>query len=146
MLKFAAELEEAESAANAAEPVEKEQAKPATVLAEKSLEEQYADTEKELAAAEKVQKDTKAKDTDSKKKTTMKKETAKEEAKAEKKADTATAGKEVEGKLDWDAVAEKARQMQEKYASAEEIPDTELPEQFDWRNYHGFDFTGEVRD
>ena len=40
----------------------------------------------------------------------------------------------------------KAQVFRNKYSSAEEIPDSELPEQHDWRNFHGYDFTGEIRD
>jgi C1A family cysteine protease len=40
---------------------------------------------------------------------------------------------------------EKAHKWQKSYASAEEIPDSELPESFDLRNIDGYDFTGAVR-
>jgi hypothetical protein len=32
------------------------------------------------------------------------------------------------------------------YASADEIPDSELPNNFDWRNVGGVDFTNKHRD
>ena len=35
--------------------------------------------------------------------------------------------------------------MQAKYSSADEIPDSELPENFDWRDIQGYDFTNEHR-
>jgi cathepsin C len=46
----------------------------------------------------------------------------------------------------WDAALQKAQQFQGKYATADQIPTSELPEQWDWRNVNGFDFTGQVRD
>lgn len=33
-----------------------------------------------------------------------------------------------------------------KYKSANDIPESEIPESFDWSNIDGFDFTGEIRD
>ena len=39
-----------------------------------------------------------------------------------------------------------AQKFQKKYTSYSEIPDTELPEQFDWRNVDGYDFTSQIRD
>jgi len=33
-----------------------------------------------------------------------------------------------------------------KYATADQIPDSELPETYDFTNMEGFDFTGPVRD
>lgn len=36
--------------------------------------------------------------------------------------------------------------FQTKYQTAEEIPDDQLPDHFDWRDVQGFDFTGQVRD
>ena len=39
-----------------------------------------------------------------------------------------------------------AQSWQKKYGSASEIPDAELPEQFDWRDIEGYDFTGKHRD
>jgi hypothetical protein len=36
--------------------------------------------------------------------------------------------------------------VRNKYPEASMIPDSELPEQWDWRNVNGFDFTGPVRD
>lgn len=47
---------------------------------------------------------------------------------------------------DFDAAVKKAQHFQNKYSSASEIPDSELPDSFDWRNVGDFDFTGEVRD
>jgi len=42
------------------------------------------------------------------------------------------------------ALAE-AQKFQKKYSNANEIPDSELPENFDWRNIKGYDFTNEHR-
>jgi len=36
--------------------------------------------------------------------------------------------------------------IQGKYKTAEEIPDKEVPQDFDLSNIDGFDFTGKVRD
>ena len=47
---------------------------------------------------------------------------------------------------DFQAALAQARKPQEQYNSAELIPDDHLPEQFDWRDVNGFDFTGKVRD
>ena len=41
---------------------------------------------------------------------------------------------------------EDAQKFQKKYSSAAEIPDSDLPENFDWRSVGGYDFTGEHRD
>ena len=38
-----------------------------------------------------------------------------------------------------------ALKFQKKYSTADQIPDSELPENFDWRNVGGFDFTNEHR-
>lgn len=35
--------------------------------------------------------------------------------------------------------------MRSKYRTASNIPDAELPKQFDLRNVNGIDFTGEIR-
>ena len=43
------------------------------------------------------------------------------------------------------ALAE-AQKYQKKYSSADQIPDNELPENFDWRNVGGHDFTNKHRD
>lgn len=47
---------------------------------------------------------------------------------------------------EFNAVKEKVQKYQKLFKSADEIPDTELPAQFDWRNVDGYDFTGKVRD
>jgi len=39
-----------------------------------------------------------------------------------------------------------AQSWQGKYGSASAIPDAELPEQFDWRDIEGYDFTSKHRD
>ena len=39
-----------------------------------------------------------------------------------------------------------AQKFQKKYSSADQIPDSELPEFFDWRNVSGHDFTSKIRD
>ena len=41
---------------------------------------------------------------------------------------------------------ERVKKFEAKYPDANSIPDNELPENFDWRNYNGVDFTGEVVD
>lgn len=39
-----------------------------------------------------------------------------------------------------------AAQKFQQYSAYTEIPDSELPEQFDWRDVEGYDFTGKIRD
>lgn len=39
-----------------------------------------------------------------------------------------------------------AQSFQKKYATADEIPDSEIPESFDWRDVGGHDYTGQIRD
>ena len=39
---------------------------------------------------------------------------------------------------------EYAQQWQKKYADAQDIPDSEIPEAHDFRNIMGFDFTGPI--
>lgn len=41
---------------------------------------------------------------------------------------------------------EQAKYFHNKYNSADAIPDSELPQNFDLRNISGFDFTGTIRD
>lgn len=41
---------------------------------------------------------------------------------------------------------EEAQKFQKKYQSADQIPDEELPDNFDWRNVGGYDFTNKHRD
>jgi len=41
---------------------------------------------------------------------------------------------------------EEARKYQKKYATADAIPDSELPKNFDWRNIKGVNFTNQHRD
>ena len=41
---------------------------------------------------------------------------------------------------------EKAQQYQKKYKKANDIPDDDLPDSLDWRNYDGYDFTSYFRD
>jgi hypothetical protein len=41
---------------------------------------------------------------------------------------------------------ETAQKYQKAYSDANAIPDSELPENFDWRNVSGFDFTNPHRD
>ena len=41
---------------------------------------------------------------------------------------------------------EKVQAYQKKYKTTDEIPDSELPESYDFSNMDGFDFTGPVRD
>ena len=40
---------------------------------------------------------------------------------------------------------ELAQKYMKKYESSEQIPDDELPENFDWRDVGGYDFLGPVR-
>ena len=47
---------------------------------------------------------------------------------------------------DFPKALEQAQAWQKKYAKSSEIPDGELPEQFDWRDVGGHDFTGKIRD
>lgn len=44
------------------------------------------------------------------------------------------------------AAIEKAQKYMKKFASSEEIPDEELPENFTWEDIDGFDFTDAPRD
>ena len=46
----------------------------------------------------------------------------------------------------WPQALKLAQQYRQKYASPDDIPDSELPQQFDWRDVNGYDFTGAVRD
>ena len=39
---------------------------------------------------------------------------------------------------------EYAQQWQKKYATADEIPDSEIPQEHDFRNIQGYDFTGDI--
>jgi C1A family cysteine protease len=41
---------------------------------------------------------------------------------------------------------EKVQSYGKKYKTADDIPDSELPETYDFTNIDGFDFTGPVRD
>ena len=41
---------------------------------------------------------------------------------------------------------EKARSWKNKYNSNGEIPSDKLPEEWDWRNIGGYDFTGNLKD
>ena len=41
---------------------------------------------------------------------------------------------------------EHAQQWQKKYKSANDIPDSEIPQNYDFRNINGYDFTNRVRD
>jgi C1A family cysteine protease len=41
---------------------------------------------------------------------------------------------------------EKAQKWKKQYASPQDIPDSEIPEAYDFRNIDGYDFTGPVRD
>lgn len=41
---------------------------------------------------------------------------------------------------------EDAQKYMKTYATADEIPDSELPNNFDWRNVGGVDFTNKHRD
>lgn len=41
---------------------------------------------------------------------------------------------------------EKAQKWRKQYPNAQEIPDAEIPEAYDFRNINGYDFTGPVRD
>lgn len=50
------------------------------------------------------------------------------------------------GDKEFDAVLEKARQWQKKYANSKDIPDSEIPEKLDYRDVDGYDFTSYFRD
>ena len=69
-----------------------------------------------------------------------------EEAEAEGEGESEASGAKIfgEGK-DFEKSLEKARQFQQKYSSADKIPDNELPANFDWRNIDGYDFTNKHR-
>lgn len=41
---------------------------------------------------------------------------------------------------------ESARQWQKKYKTNEDIPDSAIPQTWDFRNIDGYDFTGKLRD
>jgi len=41
---------------------------------------------------------------------------------------------------------ETAQKYLKQFSRAEDIPDEDVPMQFDWRNIEGYDFTGRVRD
>lgn len=41
---------------------------------------------------------------------------------------------------------DKAQKFQKKYGDANEIPDDDLPDTLDWRDYNGYDFTSYFRD
>ena len=41
---------------------------------------------------------------------------------------------------------EKAQKYRKQYANAQDIPESEIPEAYDFRNINGYDFTGPVRD
>lgn len=41
---------------------------------------------------------------------------------------------------------EKAQKWQKNYSHADKIPDSEIPESYDFRNLDGFDFTSKFRD
>ena len=57
-----------------------------------------------------------------------------------------TGGKLEFGKgKEFPAALAEAQKYQKKYGSAGQIPDGELPENFDWRNVKGYDFTNEHR-
>lgn len=47
---------------------------------------------------------------------------------------------------DFKKALEKSQSFMKKYGSSYDIPDSELPETFDWRDQQGYDFTGQVRD
>lgn len=52
----------------------------------------------------------------------------------------------VAGDKDFDQTFGQAQKYMQKYGTAEEIPDSELPESHDWRDINGFDFTAPFRD
>lgn len=41
---------------------------------------------------------------------------------------------------------EKAQKWQKQYKNAQDIPDSDIPDSYDFRNINGYDFTGPVRD
>jgi len=47
---------------------------------------------------------------------------------------------------DFKRAASHVQRFQREYKTADEIPDWEVPNQFDWRNQRGYDFTGNLRD
>ena len=52
----------------------------------------------------------------------------------------------VSGDKEFESVLEKARKYQKLYAKSQDIPDSEIPEQLDFRNMDGYDFTSYFRD
>ena len=46
----------------------------------------------------------------------------------------------------WTKALESAQSYMKKYPKAEDIPDSQLPQQFDWRDVKGYDFTSKIRD
>lgn len=67
-------------------------------------------------------------------------------AKTEEKGMTKAKPKFGDNSTEFTKALEKARTWAKKYSSADQIPDSELPEQYDFTNIDGFDFTGPVRD
>jgi len=51
-----------------------------------------------------------------------------------------------EGDKDFGKTLKEAQSWRNKYNSADQIPDEELPDNYDFRNIDGYDFTNEVRD
>jgi len=73
-------------------------------------------------------------------------QTASKEAEGEGESEAEAEGATVFGQgSEFEIALEKARSFQQKYSSAEQIPDSELPANFDWRNVHGYDFTNKHR-
>ena len=63
------------------------------------------------------------------------------------KQELAGVGKKQFGKdKDFGKVYDKIEALRKKYKTADEIPDKEVPQDYDLSNIEGFDFTGKVRD
>ena len=52
----------------------------------------------------------------------------------------------VKGDKEFEKVLDNARKWQQKYAHSSDIPDSEIPEQLDYRDIDGYDFTSYFRD
>lgn len=70
----------------------------------------------------------------------------KEKAKEPAKTQTKVKAKFGDNSTEFKKALEKVQSYSKKYKTADEIPDSELPESYDFTNIDGFDFTGPVRD
>jgi hypothetical protein len=67
-------------------------------------------------------------------------------AQVQAKADLESENKLFEEHQNFQAAWSEAKMFQKKYPDAQSIPDSELPENFDWRDIKGVDFTSKHRD